>query len=368
MFRPRRTHRLHLPILPSLTVLRFPAIYPLNKFRNLYINQHGRVTPELLHLLQSPCTSLKSTSTTPDGHPTLLSPDKMSNTAAAHACLTVQQLSCYLGFYSLKNWDNLYDVCQPTFSLIKSSETPLELGAVANIKKSRQNKTPVPRPSKFLEVVHCDIGYGDCKSVGNGATYCLMLVDRATRYTWVYPLQNLRHDSITSTFKQWFIDSGSPPARLYTDFDPKILEGHTSSFLCDHNIIIQDAPSGHQNQNGLVERAWETVTCMAQAYITDMQMPKSYWYWAISQGVQAINYIPCNEEGISTTPHELAYGVKPDLCTLFRLFSTGYFKHTKDGSLHRSGISTSHSMQGITLGRCWKSDGMIFYSPHTKEL
>jgi hypothetical protein len=241
-----------------------------------YINQHGRVTPELLHLLQSPCTSLKSTSTTPDGHPTLLSPDKMSNTAAAHTHLTVQQLSRYLGFRSLKNWDILYDVCQPTFSLIKSSETPLELGAVANIKKSRQNKTPVPRPSKFLEVVHCDIGYGDCKSVGNGATYCLMLVDHATRYTWVYPLRNFRHDSITSTFKQWFIDSGSPPARLYTDFDPKILEVPTSSLLRDHNIILQGAPSGRQNQNGLVECAWETVTCMARAYITDMQMPKSY--------------------------------------------------------------------------------------------
>ncbi len=92
----------------------------------------------------------------------------------------------------------------------------------------------------------------------------------------MYPLQNLRHDSITSTFKQWFIDSGSPPARLYTDFDPKILEVPTSSLLRDHNIILQGAPSGRQNQNGLVECAWETVTCMARAYITDMQMPKSY--------------------------------------------------------------------------------------------
>jgi hypothetical protein len=107
---------------------------------------------------------------------------------------------------------------------------------------------------------------------------------------------------------------------------------------------------------------------MAWSYIMDMQIPKNYWYWAICQAVQAMNYIPCNVEGISTTPDELTYGVKPDLHTLFHLFSVGFFRHGKDGSHHRSGISNSRSMQGIALGRCRKSDGMIFYSPHTKEI
>jgi hypothetical protein len=64
----------------------------------------------------------------------------MPNTTTDHTLLTVQQLSRYLGFRSLKNWDILYNVCQPTFSLTQSSEIPLELGAVANIRKSCQNK------------------------------------------------------------------------------------------------------------------------------------------------------------------------------------------------------------------------------------
>jgi hypothetical protein len=42
---------------------------------------------------------------------------------------------------------------------------------VANMKKARSNKTPVERPDKFLEVVHCDIGFGDYKSISNGALY-----------------------------------------------------------------------------------------------------------------------------------------------------------------------------------------------------
>lgn len=50
------------------------------------------------------------------------------------------------------------------------------------------------------------------------------------------------------------------------------------------------------------------------------------------------------------------------------MFSTGFFHHLWDGSHDRHGVEESHSMQGIALGRCCSSDGMIFYSPHTKEL
>jgi len=83
------------------------------------------------------------------------------------------------------------------------------------------------------------------------------------------------------------------PSRLYSDFDPKILEGPTADFLHDKNIILCGAPSGHQNQNGLVERAWETATNMACAFIMDMQMPKRFWYWSLWQSIQVINYTPC---------------------------------------------------------------------------
>jgi hypothetical protein len=158
------------------------------------------------------------------------------------------------------------------------------------------------------------------------------------------------------------------PSRLYSDLDPKLLDGPTSDFLCGRSIALRGAPSSPQNQNGLVERAWETATNMAHAFITDMQMPKSFWYWSLCQSIQVMNYMPCHVTGISTTPHKLVYGIKPDLRVLFWLFSTGYFRHSRDGTHHHSGISDSCSMQGIALDHCRKSDGMIFYSPHSKEL
>jgi len=128
---------------------------------------------------------------------------------------------------------------------------------------------------------------------------------------------------------------------VYTNFDQKILEGPTAAYLCDNNVALHGSPSGRQNQNGLVERAWEVIVNMGCAFITDMQMPHQYWYWALRQSVQVLNYIPCTVEGLSTTPHELVYGVKPDLCVLFRMFSTGFFCHLHYGSHHHHGIAES---------------------------
>jgi hypothetical protein len=170
-----------------------------------------------------------------------------------HNRYTIQQLSRYFGFRSLKNWNLLQDVCQSNFTLYNPTECTLELGNVANIKKAHCNKKPIDRPPEFLEVVHCDIGYGDTKSVGNGASHCLIFVDRATCYTWIYPLKSLHHDSIKDAISQWKLDAGKLPQRLYTDFDPKLLDGPTGSFLKDNNVIVRGAPSGRQNQNGLVE-------------------------------------------------------------------------------------------------------------------
>ena len=107
---------------------------------------------------------------------------------------------------------------------------------------------------------------------------------------------------------------------------------------------------------------------MARSYISDMQMPRCYWYWGLHHSVHVMNYLPCTMSGITTTPHELVYGVKPDNRTLFRLFSNGFFKHSKDGVRNRDGIAEAQSMQGIAIGRCRKSDGLLFYCPHIPNI
>ncbi len=42
------------------------------------------------------------------------------------------------------------------------------------------NKTQIDHLKDFMEVVRCEIGYGDAKSAGNRASYCVLFIDQAT--------------------------------------------------------------------------------------------------------------------------------------------------------------------------------------------
>jgi len=76
------------------------------------------------------------------------------------------------------------------------------------------------------------------------------------------------------------------PHTIITDFDNKVLTGKVSAWFCQHNINLRGAPAVRQNQNGLVEKAWQTACNMARSHITDMRMPREYWFWAIHHAVQ----------------------------------------------------------------------------------
>ena len=159
--------------------------------------------------------------------------------------------------------------------------------------------------------------------------------------------------------------------KIYTDFDPKLLAGDTEKWLLtkipEQPCRIHAAPTGQQNENGLVEQAWQTTVAMARSYITDMQMPRAYWFWALRHATQMVNYIPCKVNGELTTPFELVHGVKPDYRVVFRLFSTVYFRVKCDGARERDGVAEALSKQGIAIGQDRKSDGLLIYCPHTKK-
>ena len=150
-----------------------------------------------------------------------------------------------------------------------------------------------------------------------GVHFCLLLVDRATCYCWIYALKSLCHENITRAFQQFCVDAGSLPHRLYTDFDNKLIAGPTEQFLCENGCKICASPNSRQDKNGLVERAWQTFVYMAHSYVTDMQMSHSFWYRALRQAVFVLNYLPCTVSQVLTSPHELVYGVKPDYWLLF---------------------------------------------------
>ena len=104
----------------------------------------------------------------------------------------------------------------------------------------------------------------------------------------------------------------------------------------------------------------------ARSYITEKQVGREFWFFAIMHAAHIINQIPGRLDRKLTTPFELVHGVKPDSKTWFELFSVGYFNHKTDSNTSQSKIK-DQSLDGIAVGRDDTSNTIVFYNPLTKS-
>ena len=117
---------------------------------------------------------------------------------------------------------------------------------MATMPAKRRNTTPLDKPNSLGSIVHMDIGYGDCISVG-GFRYTLLFVDRATSRGYLYGLKSLTQKELLDIFDQLFLDMGCKPARIYTDFDPKLIMGKCGRKLKQQNIRFRASPERKQH-------------------------------------------------------------------------------------------------------------------------
>ncbi|KAL7525050.1 hypothetical protein ACHAWF_001186 [Thalassiosira exigua] len=87
---------------------------------------------------------------------------------------------------------------------------------------------------------------------------------------------------------------------------------------------------------------------MARAYVTEKQVGREYWFFAVAHSANIINQVPGRLSKKLTTPFELVHGCKPDSKTWFELFS-------------------DQSLGGIAVGRDDKSNTIIFYNSISKS-
>jgi hypothetical protein len=152
-----------------------------------------------------------------------------------------------------KHFHHLY---QSTISLDNTpADTILDPGFYASIKKKDHNTSPVPRLNHFGDVIQLDIVFGPEISIGN-IHYGLLCVDRSSRMSYLYPLQNLTGD-IQKQLESFFAHTGIIPKRFITDFDLKVVGGKAREYLNSLLVHVNAAPSYCQDKNGLAERHWQ---------------------------------------------------------------------------------------------------------------
>lgn len=118
--------------------------------------------------------------------------------------------------------------------------------------------------------------------------------------------------------------AGCLVVQFQTDCDIKLLSHQVVSWLYAYGSILALAPAGRQLSNDLVECHWHSMVEMAQSYLTETQMPHSFWFAAIQHGAHMINCIPGKVHNTLTTPFELSHHSPLDTHLWFPLFLVGY--------------------------------------------
>ncbi len=213
-------------------------------------------------------------------------------------------------------------------------------------------------------MVHLDIAFGDCVSVG-GLKYVLIFVDRATRYNWCFGLKLLQHEDIIVAFLAFRSEAGRLATQFRCNCDKKLFGSHICSFLHLKRSSIIASPAGRQSANGLVESHWKIMVHMSPAYLTEKQMPRTFWYFAVKHSARIMNMIPGTYRGHLASPFMLVHGVCPDQRTWLPIFSLCYFHHDKDSDASRS-KHQAHTLDGIVIGCSSTSNAILVYNPRNQ--
>jgi hypothetical protein len=186
---------------------------------------------------------------------------------------------------------NFSDLYQSSVRLDSSPpDAVLDMGDFTTMRKSARNTTPNTKPSSFGDVMHVDIVFGPEVALGN-IHYGLLFSDRFSRMNYIYPLRNLTTD-IPKQLESFFAHLGFVPKRLISDFDLKLIGGKACEYLNSLLVHVNAVPASRQDKNGIVERHWQTVLAMARNWLASVQLPATFWYYAIRRAAEVCNYFP----------------------------------------------------------------------------
>jgi hypothetical protein len=142
------------PVPPSPTDTKLQSLAPLECMER----------EEILTLLHHPNTS-----------PPAIQPCDTPNASDTKSHWTAEELHRITGCRRFRNYKHLIST-KKDGSFIDNGEFLLSIGSFTTIPKATRGKAIDRTTSKFLDIVHLNIAFGDCMSVG-GFKYALIFVD-----------------------------------------------------------------------------------------------------------------------------------------------------------------------------------------------
>ena len=173
----------------------------------------------------------------------------------------------------------------------------------------------------------------------------LIVIDRVTRYTWIFlsttkdpPVETIRQ--LLQKFK-----SDNPNRTVRTDQGGEL--GHSSAFskmLVECDYTLEETGPDASAQNGLAERPNRTFGQMMRCMLHSAELGPEFWSYALIHAVYIKNRLYHNS--IKITPYEAMTGRKPDLSNL-RIFGCRELAKNPGKRPHKL---DHHTTSGIFIG------------------
>lgn len=194
----------------------------------------------------------------------------------------------------------------------------------------------------------------------DGFNSYLIIVDKATRYSWVF-LARSKHPPI-EIIKNFLNMHGSKTGThkyIRTDAGGELWSSHAFQKMAyDMGYIPQVTAADASFQNGIAERPNRTLGDMMRALLHGANLGPEYWSWALLHAVYLKNRTP--HRAIHTTPIQAYTGKRPDISGL-RVFGSPIIARLPG---RRPAKLDAHTTRGIFLGFT-ATDKNIYYRDST---
>ncbi|GJV81444.1 putative ribonuclease H-like domain-containing protein [Tanacetum coccineum] len=163
-----------------------------------------------------------------------------------------------------------------------------------------------------LHTLHMDLfGPTSVKSI-NHASYCLVITDDCTRFSWVFFLASKDETSgILQNFIRQIENQLNHRVKIIRSDNGTEFKNRDMLEFCGNSGIKQEYSNARTpQQNGVVERQNRTLIEAARTMLSDSLLPTNFWAEAVSTACYVLNRVRVTKPQ-NKTPYELLFGQKP---------------------------------------------------------
>jgi dUTP pyrophosphatase len=149
-------------------------------------------------------------------------------------------------------------------------------------------------------------------SIDGYRAYCI-IVDRKSRYTWVFLTKNKTPPiKLISTFLKEHGNKTATPRTIRTDQGGELWANQLfRDMIMEAGFLMEPTGAGAPFQNGLAERPNQTLGQMVRCLLHSSGLGPEYWSFAITHAIYLKNRLP--HTAVNTTPYQAYTGKRPTL-------------------------------------------------------